>query len=255
MKNHLQNQEWIDNNDLGWFNGYYDNQGDQVEGIIDNNIQMTLTGQVFQLLFGIATDQQAEKIIGSVNRYLYDPDLHGVRLNTEFTLPTESLGRMFGFAYGHKENGAMFSHMAVMYAYALFERELYGPANQLVEDIFQHCQNFPVSRIYPGIPEYLDPQGRGMYPYLTGAASWYLLTLVTQMFGIRGINGDLLINPALNISWFDENGLAALQSPFAERNLRFVIHNPSLLKPGDFAVRHVNCNGKDISSRHSRRAC
>ena len=87
MKNHLQNQEWIDNDELGWFNGYYDNQGERVEGIFDNAVQMTLTGQVFQLLFGIASEQQATKIAESVNQYLYDPSLHGVRLNTDFTAP------------------------------------------------------------------------------------------------------------------------------------------------------------------------
>ena len=29
---------------------------------------------------------------------------------------------MFGFAYGEKENGAVFSHMAVMFANALYKR-------------------------------------------------------------------------------------------------------------------------------------
>ena len=29
---------------------------------------------------------------------------------------------MFGFAYGEKENGAVFSHMAVMYANALYKQ-------------------------------------------------------------------------------------------------------------------------------------
>ena len=29
---------------------------------------------------------------------------------------------MFGFAYGEKENGAVFSHMTVMYANALYQR-------------------------------------------------------------------------------------------------------------------------------------
>lgn len=29
---------------------------------------------------------------------------------------------MFGFAYGHKENGAVFSHMDIMYANALYQR-------------------------------------------------------------------------------------------------------------------------------------
>ena len=31
-----------------------------------------------------------------------------------------------------------------------------------------------------------------MYPYLTGAASWYMLTMVTEVFGVSGEYGDLL---------------------------------------------------------------
>ena len=48
----------------------------------------------------------------------------GYRLNTDFGGVQLNLGRCFGFAFGHKENGAMFSHMAVMYANALYQRGL-----------------------------------------------------------------------------------------------------------------------------------
>jgi len=42
------------------------------------------------------------------------------------------------------------------------------------------------SKIYPGIPEYFDSEGRGMYHYLTGSASWMVLTLLNYVFGVRG---------------------------------------------------------------------
>lgn len=77
----------------------------------------------------------------------------GYRLNTDFREVKLDLGRAFGFAFGHKENGAMFSHMAVL------------------ADIYRHCQDFPRSRTLPGIPEYIDPRGRGVYPWLTGCLS------------------------------------------------------------------------------------
>lgn len=51
--------------------------------------------------------------------------------------------------------------------------------------------NFDNSRMFPGLPEYYDLSGRGMYAYLTGAASWYLLTMVTEVFGVKGVMGDL----------------------------------------------------------------
>ncbi len=49
------------------------------------------------------------------------------------------------------------------------------------------AMNFDNSRMYPGLPEYYDLSGRGMYAYLTGAASWYLLTMVTEVFGVKGV--------------------------------------------------------------------
>ena len=60
---------------------------------------------------------------------------------------------------------------------------------KVLDGIYQHCQDFAHSRIYPGIPEYINDRGRGMYTYLTGSASWYMLTLVTEAFGVRGTSG------------------------------------------------------------------
>ncbi|RPJ51742.1 MAG: cellobiose phosphorylase, partial [Methanobacteriota archaeon] len=129
LKQHICSSEWIRNGEeIGWFNGYYDNDGQPVEGVRANGLRMTLTGQVFALMSSIATDEQARKIVRAADEYLYDAKVGGYRLNTNFGSDTErlsmSLGRCFGFAYGHKENGAMFSHMAVMYANALYKRDL-----------------------------------------------------------------------------------------------------------------------------------
>ena len=85
------------------------------------------------------------------------------------------MGRMFGFAYGSKENGAVFCHMAVMYAYALLIRGRRAEADRVIDCLIGQSMDFEKARIYPGIPEYFDINGRGMYPYLTGAASWLLL--------------------------------------------------------------------------------
>jgi hypothetical protein len=143
---------------------------------------MTLTGQVFTLMGGTATDGQATEIARAVDRYLWDPTVGGPRLDTEsgdaLHLST-TLGRCFGFANGHKESGAMFSHMAVMYASALYQRGLVREGHRVLQSVYGHSQDFTVSRVYPGIPEHISPRGRGMCPYLTGSASWYLLTLIT----------------------------------------------------------------------------
>jgi cellobiose phosphorylase len=242
---HIRKNEWIQNKDgYRWFNGYYDNNGQRVEGDHPGGVRMTLTGQVFTLMSGIATDEQARDIVRTADRYLLDPSVGGYRLNTDFGEVMLNLGRAFGFAYGHKENGAMFSHMAVMYANALYKRSLVEEGHKVLEDIYRHCQNFTISRMYPGIPEYINPDGRGMYTWLTGSASWYLLTMVTEVFGVRGINGDLKLDPKLVATQFDDAGESSITTLFANKLVEVIYQNPDRLDYGQYQVVSTTIDGE-----------
>jgi cellobiose phosphorylase len=247
---HIGAQEWVTSREgLGWFNGYYDDDGQRVEGDLPQGVRMTLTGQVFTLMSGIATDRQAQLMVRAADRYLFDPGLHGHRLNTDFGEVRLNLGRCFGFAFGHKENGAVFSHMAVMYAYALYQRGLVAEGHKVLDNLYQHCQNFAVSRMYPGLPEYLSPRGRGMYPYLTGSASWYLLTWVTEVFGLRGKLGDLALTPKLVRAQFGPAGQARLKTLFAGQALEVQYDNPARLDFGGYHIESVQLDGADTPFR------
>lgn len=240
LMDHLRKQEWLENAaGYGWFNGYYDNDGRRVEGDHPNGVRMTLTGQVFALMTGVATDEQAAEIVRSVNCYLYDESVGGPRLNTDFDQVLLNLGRCFGFAYGHKENGAMFSHMAVMYANALYQRDFVREGYHVLNGIYEHSQDFAVSRMYPGLPEYVTPRGRGVYPYLTGSASWYLLTLITEVFGVQGDLGNLRLAPRLVQEQFDAEGRASIHTLFADRALDIVYQNPEALDYGEYTIAAV----------------
>ncbi len=245
---HLRAQEWLTNREgFSWFNSYYDDDGARVEGDHANGVRLILTGQVFSLMGGVATDAQARELVRSVNRYLFDSRVGGVRLNTDFGEVKLNLGRCFGFAYGTKENGAMFSHMAVMYANALYRRGMVREGFRVLDTIYQHCQNFPVSHIYPGIPEYIDDQGRGAYPYLTGSASWLLLTLLTEAFGVKGQRGDLVLAPKLVREQFDAAGQAYIETWFAGRRWRITFHNAARLDYGAYQIHAVRLDGEPVA--------
>ena len=125
LMQHIRSKEWISAEDgMGWFNGYYDNHGNAVEYSKDQDVRMMLTGQVFAIMSGTAGEEQIKAVCKSADRYLFDKKAGGYRLNTDFKEEKFDLGRMFGFAYGEKENGAVFSHMAVMYANALYQRDI-----------------------------------------------------------------------------------------------------------------------------------
>jgi cellobiose phosphorylase len=245
--NHIRTREWIENKEgFSWFNGYYDNNGKKLEGDHSNGVRMTLTGQVFPLMCGIATDNQVRDVISSVQKYLWDESVGGVRLNTNFNEVLMTMGRCFGFAYGHKENGAMFSHMAVMYANALYRRRMAHEGFRILDGIYRHCLDFEKSRIYPGIPEYINQKGRGMYHYLTGSASWLILTLVTRVFGVRGELGDLSLDPMLLSSQFGENGTASIKTQFATKNLKITVKNLNQKDYGDYQIKNVILNEKHV---------
>jgi cellobiose phosphorylase len=247
MTQHIRSQEWISGPEgYGWFNGYYDNDGQRLEGHHPLGVRMTLTGQVFTLMGGVATDAQAEQIIRAVDQHLFDAQVGGYRLNTNFSEVLLNMGRCFGFAYGHKENGAMFSHMAVMYAYALYERGYASLAYRALDTIYRQSVNFSASRMYPGIPEYFTQRGRGVYPYLTGSASWYLLTMLIQAFGVRGHLGDLLLRPRLVGEQFDAEGAASVRTWFAERQIEVVFHNPERLDYGAYKISRVTLNDIEL---------
>ena len=145
----------------------------------------------------VASQKQIRRIVNSADHYLYQKEIGGYRLNTDFHELKFDMGRMFGFAYGEKENGAVFSHMAVMYANALYRRGFAKEGWKALKTLAETSLDFDTSRIYPGIPEYFRSDGRGMYHYLTGAASWFMMTMITQVFGVRGEAGNLILAPQL----------------------------------------------------------
>ena len=78
---HIRTTEWTTDKDGdGWFNGYYDNSGNAVEGDFPTGIRMMLTGQVFTVMADVATDEQVVAIAKSADKYLYDEAIGGYRL-------------------------------------------------------------------------------------------------------------------------------------------------------------------------------
>ena len=233
LMEHLRRQEWIDGGaSEGWFNSYYDNSRRRVEGFTENGVRMMLTGQVFAIMSGTATDDQVRRITRSADRYLYCKEIGGYRLNTDFQELKFDMGRMFGFAYGEKENGAVFSHMAVMYANALYRRGFVREGYKALQTLADAAMNFEKSRIYPGIPEYFNGDGRGMYHFLTGVGSWYMMTMITEVFGVHGEWGDLAVSPRLVREQFDADGTAAISLSFAGKKFQITVVNPA----------HKDCN-------------
>ena len=253
IRGHIRRTEWVRTPEGSFYNGYYDDSCRQLEGNFPTGTRMGLTAQVFPLMFGTATDSQAEEIIRSADALLYREELGGYRLNTDFGEVKEDMGRAYGFAYGHKENGAVFSHMAVMYANALYRRGFVKAGFKALNALYRQSMDFERSRIYPGLPEYFSDTGRGMYAYLTGSASWMMMTVVTQMYGINGCYGDLAIQPQLLDEQLDENGGIGIRLEFAGVPLH-IRYQAGTRQPVYTAAREVYLDGEKLDGARIPRA-
>lgn len=244
MRENLRKNEWItDSNGNSHFNGYYDNDSVRLEGDNVNGPQMTLTGQVFAIMSGTATEDQIKEITKSADSLLYDPECGGYRLNTNFHEVKTNMGRMFGFAFGEKENGAVFSHMAVMYANSLYKRGFAHEGYKALNSLFTQSMTFEKGHIYPGIPEYFGKGGRGLYHYLTGAASWYMMTVVNEMFGVKGALGGLETTPKLVKEQFDQDGQASIELTFRGKQFKVIYTNAEHLDFGEYKVSEIKIDG------------
>ncbi len=266
MKKHIRKSEWLKE---GFFNGYYDNRKKRVDGKERNLLKMTLASQVFPIMSGVASPGQIKKILANVYRYLYDESIGGIRLNTDFSrvsfktssgIPLEAgkkeqhdLGRAFSFAYGDKENGAVFSHMVVMFAYALYKQGYAQEGWRALSSLYKLAANTARSKVYPCLPEYFDLSGRGMYSYLTGSASWFILTLLTQSFGVRGLDGDLLIEPKLSVEQFKSADKISISRVFAARKLKIVFLNPKRLGVGEYRIKRFLLNAEQFPIQETSR--
>jgi len=213
--NWLRKNEWLKQ---GFFNGYYDNKGKQVEGKFKNKTRMMLASQVFAIMSGGATPEQIKKTWASIKKYLKDKKLEGFKLNTDFNELYLDLGRAFGFSYGDKENGAFFSHMAVMLAYALYRQGYLKQGQEVISSIYKMASS-GYAQIGPMVPEYFNSQGKGLYHYLTGSASWYIYTLIEEILGIKFVMGKLSLKPKLLASDFFKNKIE-VRFPLNKKNIR-----------------------------------
>ena len=97
--------------------------------------------------------------------------------------------------------------------------------------------------MYPGLPEYFDNEGRGLYAYLTGAASWYMLTMITEVFGVRGKLGDMVIKPSLMPEEFDPAGNASVKLEFSGKKFELCYHKTECQSTEQNRIRSAVCDG------------
>lgn len=241
---HVRRNEWLPG--LGFFNGYYDNRSKPVEGKINNTIRLSLTSQVFPIMSGVADKIKTKKILKALNRYLKPKNASAFRLNTDFKDIKLDLGRAFAFSYGDKENGSIFSHMNVMLSYSLYTKGFVKEGYSVLKSLFD-LSTHRKAQIYACMPEYFNLQYQGLYPYLTGSASWLIYLFITQSLGIGFTYGALKLEPKLLSEQFSKNNTLKANITFDNKKLTLILRNPGKKSWPNYFVKEARINGRKVN--------
>jgi cellobionic acid phosphorylase len=171
----------------------------------DDEGKIYLNPQSWALLSGAASKEQQCSMISSIDEHLMTP--HGVMmLAPSYTSMVEDVGRITQKHPGVSENGSVYNHAAVFYAYSLYQVGEYDVAFDVLKKILPLGENATKSgQLAMFIPNYYrgayhqfpEQAGRSSQLFNTGTLAWVYRCLVEELCGLKGGNGVLNVAPKL----------------------------------------------------------
>ncbi len=188
-------------------------------GITDDNVKFGIStdteGRIFlnpqswALLSGAADPEQTTSMLKEIDAQLSTP-YGAVMLAPAYTKMREDVGRVTQKFPGSAENGAVYNHATIFYAYSLYK---IGDADRAY-DVLRRMLPDETDAIKRGqLPAFIPNYYRGAYHqfprtagissqlFNTGTVAWYYRCVIEELFGLKGSHGALLIEPKLPDSW------------------------------------------------------
>ncbi len=177
----------------------------------DKEGRIFLNPNSWALMAGAPDEQKKEKILKAIDAQLMTP--YGVMmLAPAYTAMRDDVGRVTQKHPGAAENGSIYNHAAVFYAWSLF---LIGDADRGFE-VLRKMIAGPDEEDYRQrgqMPNYIPNYYRGAYYQLprtagrssqlfnTGTVSWVYRSVVEGLFGLTGRPEGLLVRPNFPKTW------------------------------------------------------
>ncbi|TQV71133.1 NdvB protein [Aliikangiella marina] len=200
-------------NDYCWIDGWY------ARGITDNGRvfgtsddeegKIYLNPQSWAMLSGAADSVKMNQLLEAIEANLETPD--GVMmLAPSYTQMVEDIGRITQKFPGVAENGSVYNHAAAFYAYSLYQQNYSDKAFRVLRTMIPDGSNIErrgqlplfVPNYYRGAYHQLpEVAGRSSQLINTGTTAWYYRCVIENLCGLKGSQGDLLVNPQLPSHW------------------------------------------------------
>jgi cyclic beta-1,2-glucan synthetase len=199
--------------DGGWYRRAYDDKGEPLGSVLNQEGRIFLLPQAWAVLSGAASADRAGEGLASAMRHLVSRADGLIRLLAPpFDQGPQNPGYIKGYVPGVRENGGQYTHGALWFVRALAEAGLGADAVDLLEAIAPpgHARS-PGEVAHYQVEPYVvaadvygvDPHvGRGGWTWYTGSAAWFYRTLLESILGIKVIGGkELVVRPSIPDTW------------------------------------------------------
>ena len=171
----------------------------------DHQGQIFLNPQSWAILSGAATKEQQLTMLQAVTEQLMTP--FGVMmLAPSYTEMVEDVGRITQKHPGVAENGSVYNHAAIFYAYSLYQAGENDLAFEVMNKIIPNEKSAKSTGQLPiYAPNYFrgayhqfpKQAGRSSHLFNTGTLPWLYRCIVEELCGLKGSNIGLHIHPKL----------------------------------------------------------
>lgn len=175
----------------------------------DTEGSLYLNPQSWAMMSEAANEEKIDRMLFEIETRLNTP--YGpMMLSPAYTKMREDVGRLTQKSPGVSENGSIYNHAAVFYAFSLYQTRHKQKAFEVLskmlptEDSALRRGQLPnyIPNYYRGAAhQYPEHAGRSSQLFNTGTISWYYRCLIEGLFGLKGCGGDLIIAPNLPKEW------------------------------------------------------
>lgn len=175
----------------------------------DKEGQIFLNAQSWAMLCGAANAKRTRACMAAVRDRLMTP-FGPMKLAPTYTRMREDIGKISMKAPGASENGSVYCHAGVFYAYALYRAGQGEDAFPVLRSMLPgHAGNSlaQCGQVPTYIPNFFrglasgKSAGRSSHSANTGTAPWYYITVMEGLLGVRAELDGLRIAPQLPAAW------------------------------------------------------
>ena len=195
-----------------WYLRAFYDDGAPLGGHGNDECSIDLLAQSFAVFAGMPDQARVSSALDAALAHLVDDRCGIIRLfDPPFADTKQNPGYIKAYPRGIRQNGGQYTHASVWFAQAMLESGRIRDGWRLIDLLnpTARCTDAARAQAFKTEPYYMpadiytnkDAYGHGGWSIYTGAAAWYLRTVLETLLGLRPKDGALTFEPHVPDDW------------------------------------------------------